>query len=272
MREQLRAEEVESYRANGFLVIEDFLSDDELSAWRSAVDDAVARGRRHVRSRELTDPDPARDSYYQGIFDQRANLWQSFPAVRELVVDSRIGRLVCDLEGLDAVRLYSDQALVKPAFGNPTSYHLDNPYHAFTSDHAANLWIALDDATVENGCLFYLPGTHLDRKHGTPEIGPEIGAVVSAYPEWAAIHPVACPVPAGGAVFHNALVAHGAGANMTARPRRAMTVSFMPDGSVYNGRPNILTPEQVAGLQVGDPIDFETHPVLYRYDRQPIPS
>jgi ectoine hydroxylase-related dioxygenase (phytanoyl-CoA dioxygenase family) len=64
------------------------------------------------------------------------------------------------------------------------------------------------------------------------------------------------PCPAGGAIFHNGLVAHGAGTNLTPRPRRAMTCAFMPDGATYNGRAHdMLAPDYVASLEVGDPID-----------------
>jgi ectoine hydroxylase-related dioxygenase (phytanoyl-CoA dioxygenase family) len=38
--------------------------------------------------------------------------------------------------------------------------HLDIPYWSFTSLHAISVWIALDDATLENGCMYFMPGSH----------------------------------------------------------------------------------------------------------------
>ena len=38
--------------------------------------------------------------------------------------------------------------------------HLDVPYWSFTSLHAISVWIALDDATLENGCMYFMPGSH----------------------------------------------------------------------------------------------------------------
>ena len=55
------------------------------------------------------------------------------------------------------------------------------------------------------------------------------------YPEWAQVDPVPVPVKAGSAIFHNGLTAHGAGTNMTNKPRRAMTCGYMPDGCTFNG-------------------------------------
>jgi hypothetical protein len=56
-------------------------------------------------------------------------------------------------------------------------------------------------------------------------------------------------------VFHNGLIAHGAGVNMTPRHRRAMTCAYMPDGSTFNGHRNILPEAYFNALKVGDPLD-----------------
>jgi ectoine hydroxylase-related dioxygenase (phytanoyl-CoA dioxygenase family) len=71
-------------------------------------------------------------------------------------------------------------------------------------------------------------------------------------------------VAAGGALFHNGLTFHGAGANMTPRARRAMTAGFMPEDATFNGIQNILSPERVARLRIGDPLaDDDENPVVY---------
>ena len=57
---------------------------------------------------------------------------------------------------------------------------------------------------------------------------------------------------AGDASFHNGLIAHAAGANMTNDNRSAMTCAFMPDGSTYNGQQNILSESYVSKLKIGD--------------------
>ena len=69
---------------------------------------------------------------------------------------------------------------------------------------------------------------------------------------------------AGSCSFHNGLLAHGAGANMTPGYRRAMTCAYMPDGSTFNGKRNILTEAQMAALEVGDLlVDDEQVPLIY---------
>ena len=58
------------------------------------------------------------------------------------------------------MRLWCDQALIKQPFANPTAWHIDVPYWSFDSSHAISAWIPLDDATTENGCLYFMPGSH----------------------------------------------------------------------------------------------------------------
>jgi ectoine hydroxylase-related dioxygenase (phytanoyl-CoA dioxygenase family) len=64
--------------------------------------------------------------------------------------------------------------------------------------------------------------------------------------------------------LHNGLTAHGAGANMTPRPRRAMTCGYMPDGSTFNGTRNVLPQEYFDSLQVGDVLNNQTiNPLIW---------
>jgi ectoine hydroxylase-related dioxygenase (phytanoyl-CoA dioxygenase family) len=132
------------------------------------------------------------------------------------------------------------------------------------------VWVALDDATLENGCLYYVPGSHKAARFDNVGIGNEIGALFDVYPEWRDVAPVPCPVPAGGALFHNGLTFHGAGANMTPHWRRAMTCGYMPDGCTFNGIANVLQPDQLARLSVGDPLDDDSRqPVVFPFVKGP---
>jgi phytanoyl-CoA hydroxylase len=256
-------EEIEQYQKNGFVVLENLIDADELERWRDAVSTAVEH-RTSASPREAATAEVS--EYYQRVFVQRVNLWQTDEAIRDLVLDERIGRLAAELAGIDGIRLWHDQALIKPARANPTGWHLDVPYWSFTSPDALSMWLALDDATPENGCLYFIPGSHLARKYDNVEIGKDLGALFDVYPEWRDIEPVAAPMRAGSAAFHNGLTAHGAGANMTARPRRAMTLQFMPEGATFNGTPHdiVYSPEVLARLTVGDPLNDETiNPLLW---------
>ena len=198
------------------------------------------------------------DDYYAQVFLQCIKLADTHAGMRKIMTDPRLGEAAATLAGVDGVRIWHDQALIKPPFGNPTGWHLDNPYWSFSSRDSISMWVALDDATLGNGCMWYLPGTHKTARFDGAGIGVNMADLFRKYPEWRSIESVACPCPAGSAVFHNGLVAHGAGANMTNRPRGAMTCAYMPEGSTFTGVKNILPTEYFPrSLVLGQVLDDE---------------
>jgi phytanoyl-CoA hydroxylase len=271
MLTEVTGEQRKSYAEQGFLVVPRFLDEEELGEWRAAVDHAVAeRGQRRFplaaegeQATSGTGPGEEQ-SYYDRVFTQRNNLWQTDEHVRRLLLQANLGKYVADLAGVDGIRIWHDQALIKEPYANPTAFHLDVPHWSFTSADAITIWLALDDATVENGCLYYVPGSHLARKFDNVGITSRLGLLFEIYPDWAEVTPVPCPVPAGGALFHNGLTFHGAGANMTPGRRRAMTCAYMPEGAVFNGNRNVLPPGYFRSLTVGDVLDNEAqNPLVY---------
>lgn len=253
MRTNVSEAEVTSYAQRGFLVLDDFLDADELERWRAAVTAAArARSERPEGLSNLED-----DDYYRAVFTQLSGLRRLNPTVEGLLLDPRLGRLAARLAGVEAVRLWNDQALFKPPFGNPTAWHFDLPYWSFDDRRALTVWVALDAATVENGCMWYVPGSHATARIDAIPLGANLGGLFDVYPEWRQLETVPVELPPGGAVWHNALIAHGAGANMTSRRRDAMTCAYMPADVTYNGRRDdfVLPEAYAAALRVGDPLD-----------------
>jgi phytanoyl-CoA hydroxylase len=265
---EISDEQVSFYRENGFIVLEGFLTPDELTRWREwteeAVQERLEKRPELVGKWSLTNQgDP--DSYYARVFTQCIKLADTHDGMRQLMLDPKLGELAARLAGVSGIRIWHDQALFKPPFGNPTAWHLDNPYWSFTSRDALSIWVALDDVTLGNGCMWYLPGTNKIATWENAGIGQNMDDLFRLYPEWRKITPVACPCPAGSAVFHNGLTAHGAGANMTNGPRRAMTCAYMPDGATFNGQKNILPEDYFGSLEIGDPLnDDGINPLLWK--------
>jgi ectoine hydroxylase-related dioxygenase (phytanoyl-CoA dioxygenase family) len=292
----LTDQQIASYRADGYLVIENFLTPAELATWRERVDAAVAKrtGKTpgQLAGNKLFDSDPdgfvegrpnAADlednsqgspSYYASVFTQTLQLWMDDAPMAELMVSPAIGKMAAELAGVRGIRIWHDQALIKEPWANPTGWHLDNPYWSFDDSHGPHggtlsLWVALDDATPENGCMHFVRGSHRHTEYRrNAGIGRNLGELFERYPEWqgrAEMEPVAVPMRAGAASFHSGMTAHGAGANMTAGRRRAMTCGYMPDGATFNGNPNVLPPDYVATLAIGDVLDNDAlNPLLWR--------
>ena len=248
---ELTPDEIHSYQKNGFVVIDNFLTPAELEVWRKVVGEAVAkRGEARMPGEE----GKAFVGSNASVFKQRIQLWMDNDEVKELMLDERIGQMAADLEGVDGIRVWHDQTLIKMPWGNPTSWHQDNTKWSFSSEHAISIWIALDDATPHNGCLYFVPGSH---KHRYDDVATDrpMSEIFEQNPVLQEVDPVAAPMKAGSCSFHNGLTVHGAGANMTRSQRRAMTCVFMPDGSTYNGRKNVLPQWYADSLEVGDLID-----------------
>lgn len=186
------------------------------------------------------------------------------PEVRRLILDPRLGKLAAELAGVDGMRIWHDQALVKQPWANPTGWHLDNASWSYSSRDAVTIWVALDDATRDNGCLYFLPGAHKAASFEHAGIGPNISDLFELYPQWAELQSVAATMKAGSCSFHNGLMPHGAAANMTPGTRRAMTCGYMPDGSTFNGKQSALPQAYFESLEIGDVLDNDSiNPLIW---------
>ena len=267
MTTDLSQEQIDFYQENGYIIIEDFLTPDELETWRRHVDDAVARREGRVTAGGMRAVDRITDeesAYFDKVFVHRQNLWIDHAGMRELMWDARLGKMASELAGVDGIRIWHDQALIKQPWANPTGWHLDNPYWSYSSRDAITIWVALDDATLQNGCLYFLPGAHKTATFDNSGIGPNIGDLFDFYPQWAGLESTPAPMKAGSCSFHNGLMPQGAGANMTPGTRRAMTCGYMPDGCAFNGIQSALPQGYFESLEIGDVLDNDAiNPLIW---------
>lgn len=269
MKCELTPQQIQDFQSNGFIVIENFLSPEELEKWRTAVMEAVSE-RKGVKMPgkdvQVGMDDGINDdsAYFSKVFDQLLNLWQTNDKVKEIMLDERIGKMAAQLSGADGIRIWHDQALFKRPWANPTSWHLDTPFWSFSDSKALSIWVALDDATLENGCLYFIPCSFKETTFENRGIGKNMDGIFQAYPQFAQAVSVSAKMKAGSCSFHNGLTIHGAGANMTSGYRRAMTCAYMPDGNTFNGIANILPDSYLKTLAVGDLLNNEEqNPLIY---------
>jgi len=265
MRCEVTPEQIALYRAQGFLHLPGFLTPAEVEELKAGVLEAMATmGRRKVAGAGANLQEG--DSYYDKVFTQRLNLWKISAVVKRYMLNPELGRMLCRLEGVQTMRVWHDQALIKEPFANPTAWHLDNPYWSFYSPHAISIWIALTDATPANGCMYYIPGSQKSVTYDNVGIGENQADLFKVYPHLAELDSVGVPMRAGDCGLHNGLTAHGAGANMTRGRRIAMTCAYMPEGSTFNGQQNVLPDRYFQTLQKGDVLrNDEQNPVVGRW-------
>jgi ectoine hydroxylase-related dioxygenase (phytanoyl-CoA dioxygenase family) len=257
MKSDLSKEQIASYRENGFLILDDFLNPEEVTNWKKTIDKALIdrNGRKFPHSELKTgESDGINDSaeYFGKVFDQIINLWQTDNDVKDLILDQRIGKMATQLSESEGIRVWHDQSLIKQPWANATAWHLDTPFWSFSHREALSIWIALEDVTVENGCLWFMPGSEKITQFDEPGIGANMGDIFDDYPQFRETKPVPSIIKAGSCSFHNGLNIHAAGVNMTPGTRRAMTCAFMPDGSTFNGNKNLLPEAYFKTLKIGD--------------------
>jgi ectoine hydroxylase-related dioxygenase (phytanoyl-CoA dioxygenase family) len=264
MNTTLTPEQIQYYQTNGFVAQRQFLVPAEVAELKQAVLDSVATmGKRKVAGGGREDMVEG-ENFYDKVFTQRLNLWRINPIVKRYMLNPDLGRMMCQLEDVKGYRVWHDQTLIKEPYGNPTAWHLDNPYWSFSSPHSISIWIALEDATLENGCMWFVPGSQQHATYNNVGIGQNMVDLFKLYPKMTEVDPVAVPMKAGDCSFHNGLCAHGAGANMTRGRRIAMTCAYMPVGSTFNGQRNILSKEYFETLRQGDVLENDDwNPMVY---------
>ncbi len=214
-----------AFATRGFVVLRGLASREEAAAWRRVIEPAARALRWDERALE------ERDAYGRA-FDQALNLWRRVPGVGGFTLARRFARVAARLLGVDAVRLYHDQALVKPAGGGPTPWHQDQTYWPLTGPGTVTLWMPLVDVPDPPGGMRFVPGSHRRGPFGIRGIGDASEAAFRARIEregW----PVARvgALRAGDATFHHGWTVHGADANPHGPDRPAMTVIYMADGT-----------------------------------------
>jgi ectoine hydroxylase-related dioxygenase (phytanoyl-CoA dioxygenase family) len=127
------------------------------------------------------------------------------------------------------VRLYTDQLFVKPAHhGSEVPYHQDHAYWtALKPYNMLSCWLALDDATIENGCVHMLPGTHQRLIEHREFKGPQSLGLLPEDVDAARETPV--EIKAGSAMFHHSLTVHRSFPNRNDIGRRGLVTIYTPE-------------------------------------------
>ncbi|MCP5180268.1 MAG: phytanoyl-CoA dioxygenase family protein [Pseudomonadales bacterium] len=248
---------VARFRRNGYVIIPGLLTDTEWTRYASLVRDAVLR-----RTRRDTRPLSEKSAYEQS-FIQCMNLWEDFPAIRPLTFHPKICQAAAELLGVQAVRLWHDQALFKEAGGRRTDPHQDFPYWTMQETETITAWIPFDGTTRDNGCMGYIPGSHITGvrrfvnifQAGKEDLNAQARDLLTGdfvYEE----------VPRGSIAFHHGLTTHEAEPNTTDRTRAVHTMILFRDGITRSTKGRHFAVDR-AGIQPGAPIASDVTPIAW---------
>ena len=218
----------DSFRTNGFMIVEGFLTGDELDAARAACDAEVERSANEMREQGISENGI-------NVLDRKyfiINARRRRPELREIVFSGKT-EAVCRATIGETAYLHNEQFVVK-MMDQATSFawHQDSGYSVYSGGAAhhkpyVTCWIALDDMSAANGTISVLPFPRYEPSRNILEHrwSQEVNAYVGfdGDDEGDLVE-----VPAGTLVAFSSRLLHRSGANTTARPRRSYFVAFTP--------------------------------------------
>ena len=215
------------FEKNGFLTVQNFLTKEEIEALRQIYDDFV-EGRIDAQG-QRSDLCGAESQEGKEKIVQIMRPSLLLPSLVDSPAHKKALALVRQLLGED-MDLDFDMLIDKaPQTNTETPWHQDEAYWLNMPDkRAATCWIALDDVVRESGCMWYVPGSHLENLRPHHQIGNK-GALQCEATEKEA---VSVEMHAGCCTFHHGRTAHYSRGNSTNRRRRAFILNFRPSAMI----------------------------------------
>jgi len=176
------------------------------------------------------------------------------------------------LLGDRAVRFWHDQLFCKPALhGGVVAWHQDYSYWTRTTPlQHLTCWVGLDDATTENGCLYYVPYSQHWGLLDKPELAGDMEGLMDYLTpgQKTEFKPVPIELKKGTATFHHPLMVHGSYANKSARARRAFVLNVFADGTLSDTDGELLP--KTPGIKKGAKMEGPFYPLLFDPAKIPV--
>ena len=210
--QRLSAAQVETFNRDGYLTGLAMFDAEEIAEIRRYFDDLLAR--------TLA---AGADSYSISSAHTR------YGRVYDLLTNPRIVAYVKDLLGENVIGWGSHFFCKLPGDGKRVSWHQDASYWPLTPSKAVTVWLAIDNATVENACVRFIPGSHwfghLTYSLTENDASNVLNQVVD-------VEKLGTPfdnqLQAGAMSIHSDLLVHGSEANSSTRRRCGLTLRYCP--------------------------------------------
>ena len=217
---EITEEEMKQYKELGYIIFNNLFTDEEMDKVRTIIDGFDAESEAILRQKEKDFISSA------GQINFTAGLNFLSPELQQFTADQRFVDITTTILGPD-IKLYWDQSVYKrPETSKDFPWHQDNGYVPTEPEQYVTCWIALDDATIENGCIWIQPGTHL--KGFVPHIKTDLGYICY----YGDIEGIPVELKKGSIVAFNSLLFHKSTPNRSkTQTRKAYITQYSVDGS-----------------------------------------
>lgn len=221
----LTQEQIDFYHCEGYLVLPSLTTPEELIQVRAIYDRLFAEraGRAEGNQFDLAGAD---EEDHQATLPQILGPSRYAPELNNFLF--KVNAMVIAEQLLGGECTAGEHAILKPArYGSATPWHQDEAYwNPDLEYNSLSVWMPLQDATVESGCMQFVPRSHLGGiiAHQPINNDPRVHGLEAVSFDEREIVP--CPIPAGAATVHHCRTLHYAGPNLTDEPRRAYIQVF----------------------------------------------
>lgn len=253
--------QVDHFNENGYLAGIDLLSRPQIDVLRTELSEIMSPEMigdpRFYEYNKNEASDPSK------VLFHALGAWRVSEAFHDLIFLPRLAACFRQLLG-GPPRFWHDQVFVKPANdGAVVAWHQDYSYWTRTVPNAhITCWIGLDDSTVENGCVHYVPGSHRWPLLPRGALSDDMESIFEhlSDEQKSAFKPVAIELKAGQASFHHSMTVHGSYENRSPSPRRAAVINVFRDGVMSGSDEPLLA--GIPAMKKGEKMDGQFFPLL----------
>lgn len=260
---KLTEEQIAFFHENGYLSNIKILDEHQVEELRQELD-------------EITDPNhPGNELFYEFSSNESADPdtvlfhslghWRITKGFHDVLWNPAFVVPASQLLGDVAVRFWHDQLFSKPAkHGGVVAWHQDYSYWTRTkSMQHLTCWVGLDDASIDNGCLHYIPKSHRWGLLQKPQLAGDMNGLMEYLTDEQKdmFKPVPIEMKRGYGTFHHPLLVHGSYENRSERSRRAFVLNVFADGTYSDSDEPLL--EGVPVIPKGKKMEGRFFPLLY---------
>ncbi len=213
-------EQLQQYTEKGFILFENLFTAEEIDGVRDAIDELDEESERRLHE--------AGQSFIsipsQINFNSNLNFMK--PELQQFIADQRFVDISTAILGPD-IRLYWDQSVYKrPEASRDFPWHQDNGYAPIEPMHYLTCWLALEDATIENGCIWIQEGTH--HRGLVEHVKTDIGYLCY----YGDVQGTPVELKKGSMVAFHSLLFHRSTPNRSQTTRKAYVIQYSQLGSI----------------------------------------